>query len=524
MTGSAQKLTLNGVELKNNVARMAPAKRANEEIESATGRGGAVAVENCDLVLTGATVIEGNRADHNGGGVHVFRTDSTASPTVKATMTGTSSKHISIKNNQAGYQGGGVYIYGAHLDANYVDVTDNQAADMGGGLLLVSYDKKNGANTGLTLSAMQAKFQNGKITGNTSGDSAGGIYIEGYQNTASVIRATTITDNTADKNGGGIYLRYTKMVLDGANTVTRNTAKAVGENSGKGGGIMIHNGSSLTVTGVTKSPIYANTAEVAGNDIFAVGATDDQLNTTLVMPATTANGAPEYWYADYFANDSKYPGQDTFPSAYKDASDKYIHLGRYNEKTTPVTYARRSFGGTSTETGAAEASTAYLALTHSTKVAYMNLTLTKVLKDASGKVETAVENTTFIFYVRGVDNAEYRLPVVIHLDKGASTGAVTINNLPLGIYDICEDESWSWRYEPSTATATGTVSATFHDVADGDDFIRVTAEAGTTTAVTYNNGIENVLWLSDAEYLPFLAPVQTRSLKDGDDENEEETE
>ena len=56
------------------------------------------------------------------------------------------------------------------------------------------------------------------------------------------------------------------------------------------------------------------------------------------------------------------------------------------------------------------------------------------------------ENQTFIFTVKGVsgtDTAEIDLRVVV---KG--NGSVTINDLPIGTYEVTEETAWSWRYEP----------------------------------------------------------------------------
>ena len=235
------------------------------------------------------------------------------------------------------------------------------------------------------------------------------------------------------------------------------------------------------------------------------------------MGPTTDGGVEEYWFADYKWNDASYPGAPVFSGTYAGTT---AHPGRYDANVTPVSFARRMFGADydSQESGAAAASKATLALTLG-KAQYMSLTLTKEL--ANG--ETAVENTTFIFYLRGVDNEKFLLPVAIHLAEGATDGTVTLTDIPLGYYDICEDESWSWRYDPSTAAYTEQGKGVFHRVNNGDDYLRVqaTVSESTSHAVTFTNGIENVRWLSDALYMPFLTPAKVNA---DPAEDEEETE
>ena len=147
----------------------------------------------------------------------------------------------------------------------------------------------------------------------------------------------------------------------------------------------------------------------------------------------------------------------------------------------------------------------------------MDLTLSKTLSETNG----AVENTTFIFYIKGVDDADYLLPVMIHLNEGETSGEIVLKNLPVGIYDIFEDESWSWRYTPSSAVNSADSTATLMDSEQGDRYARVQVTLSDTShKVTFTNGLERKLWLTDAEYLPFLVPVTATTST----EDEEETE
>ena len=396
--GDLNTLTLNGVELKNNRA-LSISVVNDGQTEHTGGRGGGIAVENSNLVVEGATSIHDNYAQRNGGGVHILRKNNdgtTVYAVPRMTVEGTAEQYIRIQNNTAGHQGGGLYVYGSHFDASYMIVNGNTSANHGGGMLLVSYESDPETNLpNLNLSEMECRLEHCEITSNTSGAHAGGAWIEGYQHEDVQISDTTMTGNQAHGNGGALYLRYTKMTLSGTDSITNNYAYAVGDNSGMGGGIMIHNGSSLTVASETKKAfIRDNTAETAGNDIFAVGATSDGLQTVLTMPATQGPSrldetkiVDEYWFADYANTDAKYPGKDTFPSNYRDPKTALAHLGRYVAETTPVTFARQSFGGGSSEPGAEKASKAYLALTLGTADhLFMDLTLTKRISDTVGAV------------------------------------------------------------------------------------------------------------------------------------------
>jgi predicted outer membrane repeat protein len=391
---------------------------------------------------------------------------------------------------------------------------------MGGGLFVKGSGK-------LTLDGST------EIRGNVANGSSGGMYLE--SGTVELKGTTQITENTADTTGGGIFTTGGTLTFDGTPSIHGNTARNGGgiaaKNTAltlsagisiynntatqKGGGIYLYTDegktASLTVTGFAKSPIRNNIAgddsgsgtaweNAYGRDIYAVGTT-----TTVTISATEDDGKAEYWFADYAENATDYPGNAVF------AGDNG-NPGRYDPNTTPITYACRSFDGNQ----------AVLALALGYEPGTVNLTLTKTLKAG----ETAAENTTFIFYVVGVDDKSFQMPVTVNIAKDGTTGTVTLTGLPLGIYDIYEDESWSWRYVPNLPETVNAENVEFHKVANGDDYIRVTTTLAESDGneLTFTNGIEKTYWLSDGKYLPFLAPAQTRSIRIGDDDEDEETE
>lgn len=63
------------------------------------------------------------------------------------------------------------------------------------------------------------------------------------------------------------------------------------------------------------------------------------------------------------------------------------------------------------------------------------------------------ENEGFIFNVTGPDNMQFTVSV-----KG--NGTAMISGLPIGIYSVAEDTSWSWRYTASVSPASVELSST----------------------------------------------------------------
>ena len=79
-----------------------------------------------------------------------------------------------------------------------------------------------------------------------------------------------------------------------------------------------------------------------------------------------------------------------------------------------------------------------------------DLTIVKTAKNGS----TIDQNQTFVFKVKNNDN-DKTMEIVI-----TGEGQQTIKGLPMGNYTITEDTGWSWKYHPTEATQTITVSET----------------------------------------------------------------
>ncbi len=284
-----------------------------------------------------------------------------------------------------------------------------------GGTLTITGCATNG-NGGAIQSFGGTITNEGTITlsGNTAGGNGGGIYADGDMNLMNV----NLSDNTASGNGGGLYICNGNVTVGENVEVQKNTA-------GNGGGIYLADNSGLTLVDYDRSPVRENTANIAGNDLFAVGGT-----TKVTISATVdAEGIEEYWFADYAAGDSNYPGQPVFPATED-------HLGRFVFDETPVDYARRSFGEGYEEAGAAEASTAYLALSlskYEPKGPYLfeNCKIYHTLNLASGiSLTYAVPKTVFV----GFDMESVYMECTMETFEGnTATGIETFRLLPTAV-------------------------------------------------------------------------------------------
>ena len=80
---------------------------------------------------------------------------------------------------------------------------------------------------------------------------------------------------------------------------------------------------------------------------------------------------------------------------------------------------------------------------------------------------------SYIYEVTGPDNIALNVAVV--LEKGATSGSVTIAKLPPGEYTVTEKHSWSWRYneggEQSATVETGTDEVTFEYTKENNNWL-----------------------------------------------------
>ena len=103
---------------------------------------------------------------------------------------------------------------------------------------------------------------------------------------------------------------------------------------------------------------------------------------------------------------------------------------------------------------------------------HTDLTIKKEFKSAAD----ANDDATIVFKVIGNDThtAGYNMTVTVDKD---SNWTATISNLPVGVYTVTEDTSWSWRYTPDSASKD------------------ITLTVNSDNTVKFNNKKSNDHWL-----------------------------
>lgn len=109
-------------------------------------------------------------------------------------------------------------------------------------------------------------------------------------------------------------------------------------------------------------------------------------------------------------------------------------------------------GQTSMSSDLVSGETETVVFTNTYKRHLTELTITKT------GASTLDENQSFVFNVASTSltygGTPVSLRVVITIPAGATSGSVTLTDMPLGTYSIAEEESWSWRYSDGGATVT----------------------------------------------------------------------
>lgn len=238
--------------------------------------GGIYVTDGATVTMSGGT-IGGNKASQDGGGVYITGNTDNAS-TFKMndgkigdenianiaqngggvyvkdnstfTMSGGEIKSNKAIKDGAQYpgQGGGVYVYNATFEiSGTAKISGNDAAQSGGGIYV--YTDSANATATLTMSG-------GEISGNTTTNDGGGIYLNASTFTMS---GGEIHENISMNKGGGVFLEGTAtskstFTMDGG-TISENTAKNNDSNSpnGDGGGVSINSYGEFTLNNGTIS-------------------------------------------------------------------------------------------------------------------------------------------------------------------------------------------------------------------------------------------------------------------------------
>ncbi len=199
--------------------------------------GGAVYFDSLGMLTISDSVISGNTAGANGGGIF-----SSGNLIVTNTTIGGASAGA---GNTASGSGGGIYSQGTAMLQNSI-VSGNAATTGDGGGVYAAGTITVQSSTIGGLTAAEA---------NTAGNRGGGIYT-----TSLMLNTSTVAGNTATNSGGGI--KSTTVIVQNS-TVSGNTS-----NTGDGGGI---DGFNVVLR---NSTVSGNTAFVAtGGGIRAANAT-----------------------------------------------------------------------------------------------------------------------------------------------------------------------------------------------------------------------------------------------------------
>lgn len=296
------------------------------------GSGGAVSVENGKIYTYGGEM-NGNSAA-NGGAMHIKGSTAGKIRNIKAAGNTSSDMggaiftetkglieihDIELSGNRA-TRGGGIYLKGAadniYTNIYNVNIHDNSATTNGnlngngGGVFLDGYGKSNqafsiydsqiydnnadfnGGGIFATESAM-LNLYGGTISGNTCGNSGGGIRVAGstYFAIVDYKNPVYINGNTAS-DGGGISTGANSFNLNGKCEIENNTAK------NRGGGVYINNSSMWLV--FNKTTVTKNTAPQGGGIYLDKGDTGRDLEivggTTVIGNTSSVNGPANNLY------------------------------------------------------------------------------------------------------------------------------------------------------------------------------------------------------------------------------------
>jgi len=381
--------------------------------------GGAVYLDGTGKLEIAGGTIQGNTVSGNGGALYLKAGE--------FSMTGGKV----MTNQSTNGNGAGVYIASGVVNVSGGEVTANKATKGKGGGFYV-----NGGTVTLSY---------GTIVSNQAALAGGGICLEG---SSIQVNGCTLTQNEATAgNGGGVFLSNGTMTYNGGK-LTYNKASGTGTFKtayhsategiqGVGGGIYISNGSSLTFGDLSNLGIYANSATMAADDLFA-----DGNGTTLVVPNISAMSLQDYagnaeglgWYEDYFAGDESYSKEDV-------AKDK---------SKTSFTYRYKKAQELGSEDDLREYKFDESSVT--LKNIYLAFALGFKFSDLIVRVKGLVPGESCVFSVKGTaDSGKYNYQVPIH-GTNAEIDQQRIVRLPVDVYTVELLQLWPWAYGQFTPT------------------------------------------------------------------------
>jgi predicted outer membrane repeat protein len=185
------------------------------------------------LTLQGNTIVSGNQATLDGGGIAALG---------KASLNG-----ATVVGNVAGGSGGGLAARG-QVDLQRVQVIDNQATNDGGGLVVEGTAKVTMADTAIRRSSAgqlgggvavrsggQLTITASSVTENQSAAYGGGIAVLGAVGLTNV----TVSTNVSQQRGGGLWVGPQGTASLQFVTLAANAAAAGGALYNDGGGVTL---------------------------------------------------------------------------------------------------------------------------------------------------------------------------------------------------------------------------------------------------------------------------------------------
>ncbi|MHA3771808.1 right-handed parallel beta-helix repeat-containing protein [Verrucomicrobiota bacterium sgz303538] len=209
-----------------------------------TAGGGGIYIVNDQNVTIQRTLIAGNTAISNGGGI-------------LATLSSIQILDSTISENSAGTDGGGVSTRSIALGGTDIRVVDslfssNRAGNSGGGL-----DTRGGGDV---------EISNSRFLYNSAATNGGGLYLRTVSGNISITNSL-ISENTAGEDGGGLALQWEPGVAVSVTKTAITNNVAAGDD---GGGVAIAN-----PTGAIEfkaSTVTGNVAANQGGGIYTSGA------------------------------------------------------------------------------------------------------------------------------------------------------------------------------------------------------------------------------------------------------------
>ena len=278
---------------------------------TATKDGGGVYINGGQFVQN-AGAISNNTSGGDGGGVCIVNGGTFTMSGGSITLNGKEGTTIHTQN------GGGVYLNGGNFVLENGTISNNGAAVNGGGVFLTgddcTYELKKGNITGnsaghgggvylengLFKLGTSANPTDGNISNNTAG-SGGGVYI-GSSNASTVADETpdeptegfimyggTITGNSTTDDGGGIY-------LNGGSFLMNNGEISNNSSSTDGGGVCIANNGNFTMNNgyITGNGKISGKLTTNGGGVYLDGGTLTVNAGNISENAATASGGGVY--------------------------------------------------------------------------------------------------------------------------------------------------------------------------------------------------------------------------------------